>query len=185
MNIQATNLLLSEPFMADPYFQRSAVLICANEEEEGTIGFVLNQPTELTMADLFDDLPQASEFPLFIGGPVAPDTLHFIHRCADRISDSEDLGNGVYWGGNMEQLLPLIKDNALNRSEIKFFLGYSGWGVGQMAEELHDNSWMVCESYNPEILFVIDGENLWREALIAMGPKYAMVANYPIDPRLN
>lgn len=185
MNIQAPNMLLSEPFMADPHFQRSAVLLCEHDPIEGSVGYVLNQPTELTVADLFEELPESMDFPLFIGGPVAMDSLHFIHRCADRISEATDLGNGVYWGGNMEELLLQLQANAIDRKDIKFFLGYSGWAVGQLEQELKEKSWMVCPSYNPDILFVIDGENLWREALIAMGPKYAMVANYPVDPRLN
>lgn len=182
---RASHLILSEPFMADPNFQRSVVLVCEDHEIDGTIGYILNQPTELFISDLIIDLAPTTDHPVFIGGPVGHDAIHFIHKCPDRLSGGTDLGNGVIWGGNFEQLKVLLSQGELGKDEIKFFLGYSGWEPGQLDREMMENSWVVAKQYNPDILFVIDGENLWREALIAMGPKYAQIANYPRDPRLN
>lgn len=178
------NLLLSEPFMLDPSFQRSVVLLCEHDPSRGTLGYVLNQATDLKVSDLLTEFPE-SDFPVFIGGPVGHDAIHFIHCCGDRLLDGTDLGNGLFWGGNFETLKVLLETGAIAAGEIKFFLGYSGWDPGQLDRELSENSWMVCTHYNPELVFVNQAEDLWKEAVIAMGPKYAHVANFPIDPRLN
>lgn len=170
--------------MLDPEFMRSVVLLCEHQPTEGTMGYVLNQPTNLLLSDVLQDLPQAG-FPLFLGGPVGHDAIHFIHRCADRIPESMDLGNEIYWGGNFETLKILLENEQIAAHEIKFFLGYSGWDPGQLDREMTENSWMVCTQYNPELAFEHESENLWKEAVIAMGPKYAHVANFPIDPRMN
>lgn len=171
--------------MQDENFLRSVVLVCDHDEEGGTVGFILNQPTNLVISDVIPDLPSEVDHPLFIGGPVSQETLHFIHTCPDRLSGGIDLSHGVWWGGNYEELIIHLAEGTLRHDEIKFFLGYSGWGPDQLAEEIEEQSWMRCHPYNPDLLFVINSENLWREALIAMGPKYASIANYPIDPRLN
>lgn len=178
------NLLLSEPFMQDPSFQRSVVLLCEHQPDEGTMGYVLNQPTNLLLSDLIQELPNA-HFQVFLGGPVGYDAIHFIHRCADRIPEGTELGSDIFWGGNFEVLKLLLEKGQIADGEIKFFLGYSGWNPGQLDREMTENSWMVCTHYNPELAFVREAEDLWKEAVIAMGPKYAHVANFPIDPRMN
>lgn len=182
--VNVGNLLLAEPFMLDPNFLRTVVLVCEHDNEIGTLGYVLNQPCNLFLSDVMEDLPGA-DFPLFIGGPVGHDAVHYIHRLGDQIPESKDLGNEVYWGGNFETIHAMLAQNQLSHNDIKFFLGYSGWEVGQMAEEMKTRSWMICSSFNPALPFLYKEEDLWKEAIIAMGPKYAHVANFPIDPRLN
>src|SRR5690606_9903308 len=166
---RTASLLLSEPFMLDPNFQRSVVLLCAHNEE-GTVGYVLNQPAVLQLGDVVPDLPEAT-FPLFIGGPVAHDSLHFIHKCPDRLPGGADLGNGLHWGGNMETLTILAKNNQIAHDEIKYVLGYSGWSAGQLDRELTETTWAVTNDYNSDIVFVADHENLWKEAVVALGEK--------------
>src|SRR5690606_20505008 len=125
---RTASLLLSEPFMLDPNFRRSVVLLCEHTDE-GTVGYVLNQSAVLQLGVVVPVLPEAT-FPLFIGGPVAHDSLHFIHKCPDRLPGGADLGNGLHWGGNMETLTILAKNNQIAHDEIKFLLVYSGWRPG-------------------------------------------------------
>ncbi|RQP14605.1 MAG: YqgE/AlgH family protein, partial [Parapedobacter sp.] len=106
---QIASLLISEPFMLDPNFQRAVVLLCEHHAEEGTVGYVLNQPAILQLKDVIDDVPEA-DFPLFFGGPVAQESIHFIHKCYDRLHSGVGLGNGIYWGGNFESLKILIRN---------------------------------------------------------------------------
>ena len=181
---QIASLLLSEPFMLDPNFQRSAVLLCEHNEEDGTVGYVLNQSATILLSDVMEELPDAN-FPLFLGGPVAQDSIHFIHKCYDKLNSGIGLGNGIYWGGNFESLKILIKNGDIQSDEIKFFLGYSGWSPGQLAKELNENAWVISNNYNPDITFGNDGENLWKEAIVSLGPKYAHVANFPQNPMWN
>ncbi len=177
------SLIVSEPFMMDPNFKRSVVLL-TEYEEAGAIGFILNQRSDLSLNDLISDL-NPTDFPVFIGGPVANDTLHFIHSCYDKLNSGIELSKGVYWGGNFEALQVLINNKELKHDEIKFFIGYSGWGQGQLAQEIEQNSWLVTDKFNSEVLFVEDEENLWREVVIGLGPKYAHIANFPENPQWN
>lgn len=181
---RAASLLVSEPFMLDPNFKRSVVLLCEHDDTDGTLGFILNQPDVLTLGDVLADLSEAP-FRLFIGGPVGRDTLHFVHKCYDRLNSGIELANGVYWGGNFEALRLLIQRKEIGEDEIKFFMGYSGWSPGQLDQELQENTWMVSSSYHPDIVFENDEENLWREAIVNLGPKYAHVAKFPQNPMWN
>jgi putative transcriptional regulator len=177
------SLLVSEPFMIDPNFKRSVVLL-TEFEIQGAIGFVLNQKSNLLLSDLISDLKSA-DFPIFIGGPVENDSLHFLHRCYDKIKSGTQIREGLFWGGNFEALKILLQNNMLNHDEIKFFIGYSGWEAGQLENEMKENSWMVTDKFDSEVVFVDDEENLWREVIIGLGPKYAHIANFPENPRWN
>ncbi len=177
------SLIVSEPFMSDPNFKRSVVLL-TECEAAGAIGFILNQKSNLLLNDLISDL-MGTDFPVYVGGPVEPDTLHFVHSCYDKLNSGIKIREGVFWGANFETLKILLNNNQINHDEIKFFVGYSGWGAGQLNEELNQNSWLVTDKYSPEVIFVEDEENLWREVVIGLGPKYAHIANFPENPQWN
>jgi len=176
-------LLISEPFMADPNFKRSVVLL-TEHGDEGTVGYILNQVGNLLLKDVIQDL-WAADNQIYFGGPVAADTLHFIHRAYDKLQSGEEIGNGIYWGGNFETLKILINTNAIDENEIKFFMGYSGWDNGQLELELNQNAWMVSDISHPDIIFGNDDEKLWRDVIVNLGPKYAHVSKFPVDPSLN
>nr|WP_068889325.1 YqgE/AlgH family protein [Pedobacter panaciterrae] len=176
-------LLISEPFLMDPNFKRSVVLI-TEHQEEGTVGFILNQRSALVLSDLIPELDQA-DFPVYIGGPVGTDTVHFLHRCFDKLHDGEEIAKGIYWGGNFEALKILISNGFIKPNEIKFFIGYSGWGVEQLKDELRENTWIVSDTYHSDVVFSNDEEDLWREVIINLGPKFAHVSNFPSNPNLN
>lgn len=180
---RTSSLLLSEPFMADPNFKRSVVLL-AEHNEEGTVGYVFNQKSDYILSDIMPECPEA-DFPIYIGGPVANDTLHFLHRCYDRMNSGTEIGNGIYWGGNFETLKLLINNRQVEGSEIRFFAGYSGWDQGQLDEELERNSWLVTNHYNADFLFTDEEENLWKDIVLGLGPKYAHIVNFPENPRWN
>lgn len=177
------DLLISEPFLPDPNFERSVILLCEHNED-GSIGFVLNKPMELQLKDVLEEV-NGFEKVLYRGGPVQEDTLHFIHRFGTSLEGSEEIGNGIYWGGNFEQLLSMINTKQLNPTDFLFFVGYSGWSPGQLENELKEESWIVHKNASPFDVFDSSAPNLWRKVLNNMGGKYRMFSNYPIDPRLN
>ena len=153
-------------------------------EEEGTLGFILNQSSQFFLKDLVPDLWQA-DFPVFVGGPVEMDTIHFIHRCYDKMNSGEEIAEGIYWGGNFETLKILVNNYSISSTEIKFFLGYSGWSTGQLAEEITENTWIVSDQFTQDIIFSDNEEELWREVIVSLGSKFAHVSNFPTDPSLN
>lgn len=175
-------VLVSEPFMLDPHFKRSVVLICEHNEEDGTIGFVLNRSLGMRVDDTVAGMEDL-QGDLYYGGPVAQDTMHYLHRYGDILEDSLPIMDGIWWGGNYEQLTALLKSGQLSPDGVRFFLGYSGWSAGQLQDELDIDSWITAEG-KAEYLFK-SGDELWKQVLADKGGRYTQVINYPEDPSLN
>lgn len=177
------DLLISEPFLPDPNFERSVILLCEHNQE-GSMGFVLNKPSAIKLEDALDEVTGFDKI-LYTGGPVQINTLHFIHKVPHLISNSEKISEDLYWGGDYDILLSLMNTRQLQAADIKFFIGYSGWTAGQLEAELEENAWIVYKQASARQVFKTSPELLWREVLKSMGGKYKMFSNYPTDPRLN
>ena len=180
--VRSGSILISEPFLGDPNFERTVVLICRHDED-GTFGLVLNRKSNLKLSDVLDVEKGNGDMDLNIGGPMQYNTLHYIHQL-DELQESIPLGKSVYWGGDYDQLQDMLTSGQLKSDDIRFFLGYSGWSPGQLDEEIERDSWIVNNTYTDK-LFDLDQETLWREILKQMGGKYKVLANYPIYPSLN
>ncbi|HSN62242.1 MAG TPA: YqgE/AlgH family protein [Ferruginibacter sp.] len=176
-------LLIAEPFLKDPSFMRSVVLLCRHEEEEGSFGFVLNNLYHQKLDELIPALA-GFDLPVFKGGPVQMDTLHYIHQYPELLPESLKLTEGIYWGGDFEILKTLMLDGLIDPGKIRFFLGYSGWGEGQLADEMQEKSWLTV-SANRAIVFDTAQEDIWKLSLIQLGGQYERMIHYPTDPQLN
>ena len=102
------NLLLAEPFLKDPNFKRTVVLLCEHNED-GAFGLVLNKKLEFKVDDVLPEFP-IENIDLYYGGPVGPDTLHFIHQYGDLIEGSLKRKDDIYWSGNFEQIKLMLAD---------------------------------------------------------------------------
>jgi putative transcriptional regulator len=173
-------ILLSEPFLSDNYFTRSVILI-VEHDENGTVGFILNKISEVKVQEAIEDFPDL-DAELYFGGPVNRDNLYFIHLFGDRIKNSKEILPGLFWGGEFNMLKDIIKAEQTNASDMRFFIGYSGWAPGQLEKELEEHSWIICD---PKINLMKNSKNLWADILKALGPEYAQLINYPLDPNLN
>ena len=176
------SLLLSEPFLPDPNFERTVVLLCEHNQQ-GSFGFVLNKPSTVFVEDIIEELEGCKSM-VYIGGPVQQDTLHFLHQRED-LEGCIEVGNGLFWGGDFEMLKLWMATDLINLDEIKFFLGYSGWSEGQLEKELEGDSWIVADKSSVEVCLKLDAETLWKRVLKEMGGKFQLYSNYPVDPRLN
>ncbi len=175
-------LLISDPFLKDPNFLRTVVLLC-DHQPEGSFGFVLNKPYEQDLDNFMTDF-EGLHIPLYYGGPVQVDTVHFLHKCPDLIPGGAEVGDGIFWGGDFEEAAALIKAKRLRNSDIRFFIGYSGWGEGQLAEELKSKSWITREG-TQDLVFHKQVDQIWKDSLKDLGGEYSQMVNYPIDPQLN
>ncbi|SFB76474.1 putative transcriptional regulator [Flexibacter flexilis DSM 6793] len=182
MLITKGTILISEPFLQDANFIRTVILLCEHSET-GSFGFVLNKPTNFMLQEVSEEVIQ-NDMPLFVGGPVEQNTLHYIHNVPHLIEESINVADGVQWGGHYEQVKELINSFQINAEQIRFFLGYSGWGEGQLEAEIKDKVW-ITSNVGHDLIFTTPPEHLWREILKRMGGEYRAMANYPIDPRLN
>jgi putative transcriptional regulator len=95
------------------------------------------------------------------------------------------LGKDLWWGGDFKVLLDQLKQGDMSSSQVKFFIGYSGWAAGQLDNEIEEDTWIICTSADYAGLFEDSADEMWRIILKSMGGEYQQLANYPIDPRLN
>lgn len=174
--------MLSEPYLADPNFERTTILL-TEHNEEGSVGFILNKPSDSRVSEVMDTIKDF-DARIYIGGPVQQDTLHFIHRVPS-LADAIEIGNGLFWGGDFEQLTAMIEIHQTNALDIKFFLGYSGWSPGQLEEELKLDSWIVSDQVSDALVFETTPELMWKEAMRSLGGRFSVYSNYPEDPRMN
>ena len=180
---QKGDLLISEPFLSDPNFVRTVILLCEHNEE-GSFGFVLNKQASLNLSQLIEGADNRED-PVYIGGPVQQNALQFIHRRETLIDGGLEIVDGLHWGGNFEQMLSILESDLISESDIKFFVGYSGWSAGQLKDELELNSWIIYRGVSIEKIFHTNVDSLWKEVLNMMGGKYKIISNFPTDPRLN
>jgi putative transcriptional regulator len=175
-------LLIADPFLKDPNFLRSVVLLCEHQTE-GSFGFVLNRPFENTLDELIPEL-EGFPIPVFEGGPVQKDSLHFLHQLPVEIPGGQEIIKGVYWGGDFEAVISLLKEGRLNPDKIRFFIGYSGWSEGQLNTEMTEKTWLTVAA-EKELVFHEKYQEIWKEALRHLGGEYEMMINVPLDPQLN
>ena len=177
------HLLIAEPStLGDVSFNRSVVLL-AEHNSEGSIGFILNKPLNYTINDLLPEIE--ASFKIYNGGPVEQDNLYFIHNIPEIIPNSIEISNGIYWGGDFETTKHLINTGEINKNNIRFFLGYSGWSVNQLEMEMQENSWIVSENSLKKKLLSKSSNQFWKEKIIEQGGEYVLFSNAPENPMLN
>lgn len=178
---QEGKILIAEPGLIDQYFKRAIILI-AEHNDQGSVGFVLNNIVDFNLQDILPDFPQFNSI-ISIGGPVGPSSIHFIHTVGDLIPNTNIISEGLYWGGDFEAVKALIQQKKISPRQIRFFVGYSGWGVNQLEKELKENSWVVSEL---DLVQIMAGkDDLWNRTVKQMGPKYKPWTIYPENPSLN
>ncbi|MBI9065890.1 MAG: YqgE/AlgH family protein [Salinivirgaceae bacterium] len=181
-NVEKGKCLISEPFSPDSYFGRSVVLITEHNEKEGTLGYILNKPVEVHINDIMADFP-SFDAKCFVGGPVNPDTLHYLHNRFDLFPKSTHIKGDIYWGGDFELLKEHIIEKKITPKEIRFYLGYSGWAPEQLQSEIKEKFWIVSD-IKPKTIMTAN-KNTWKEILNKLGDSYSLWANAPANPSMN
>lgn len=175
-------LLISDPLMGDSYFNRSVIILC-DHNEEGSFGFILNKFVKIDLSDIIDNMPSISGR-VSLGGPVENNSLYYIHTMGEELPGSLEIGEGYYLGGDFDIIRRLISSGDLNEQRIRFFVGYSGWGEGQLMEELEQESWYVSDINGLPVMDT-SRDDLWALSFKKMGGSFATLANFPIDPGMN
>ena len=176
-------LLYAEPTLNnDINFNRSVVLL-VEENKLGTVGFILNKKTMYSTLDLVPELNQ--NFIIYNGGPVEKDNLYFIHNIPGLINNSIKITDTLYWGGDFSLVVRLINEKKIDKSQIKFFLGYSGWNSNQLNEEIEEKAWIIENANEIENLALNTKKNIWKSKLISLGGEYLIWSNSPENPQHN
>jgi putative transcriptional regulator len=178
LKISAGTVLLASPFMDDPNFKHTAVLICSHNDQ-GTIGFVFNKPLIFSINEVLDSFPSLS-VNIFKGGPVENNSLHFLHNAGKILDNSVPISPGVFWSGDFNKLKFLIKSELITTKDIRFFAGYTGWDKGQLEEELKENAWIIT-NMDANYLFKVSSKSVWRKMLTAKGDHFPPLADISPD----
>jgi len=172
-------LLLDSGQLGGSFFQRSVVLICKHDAE-GAFGLVLNRPLgkavgELIVADLPDALKNS---PLFVGGPVQPGALSYLH--SDNFIPEADVMPNLELGHSLDDLLELEESFSASK-KVRLFAGYAGWSPGQLESEMKRKSWLTFPA-SLELVFETPPEILWEKVLKSKGGwKNKLLAQLPED----
>ncbi len=176
-----SKLLIAEPFMPNNSpFKRAVILLCQHNQEDGSLGFIINKSLKIPVNNLLASFPEIESDVLY-GGPVGNDSLHYIHNVGHLLPNSIKIGDGIYWGGDFEEMRTLVMAKIITPDNIRFFLGYSGWGAGQLRDEMTNSSWMLGH-LDPNYIFNSEhNETLWEKALKNEGGTLRIISEIPKD----
>jgi putative transcriptional regulator len=166
----APGLLLAMPQLSDPNFFRAVVLMLEHDEG-GSFGLILNRQTDLPVREVLDELgirwTGDAEARVWQGGPVMPQSGWLVHEPAEQVGpeDSVDVGPGIVVSTSNEQLRELA---ARPPRDLRFVMGYSGWGAGQLESELAEGTWLTADA-QPDIVFHTRPEGMWEAAIGSLG----------------
>jgi putative transcriptional regulator len=179
---QKGRILIAEPFLHGDYFSRSVVFLVAYSDK-GAVGFILNKKIDFVLQDVFLDFPKFKAN-VFLGGPVAADSIFFIHKLGDQLPGSIRVLGNLFWGGDFKVLKSLIAGGLVKPTDIHFFLGYSGWDAGQLEDEIKEDSWLVTDVDENLVMHDASGMS-WTDFVKKAGNRYSIWENYPENPSFN
>ena len=175
-------ILISEPFLRDATFGRSVVLLI-DHTEEGSMGLIINKQLPIFVNDIIKEFKYIENIPLYKGGPIATDTLFYLHTLAD-IPGAIPISKGLYLNGDFDEIKKyILQGNKVDRY-IRFFLGDSGWESEQLSTELKENTWLVSKEENAYLMNG-DTKDMWKQALEKLGSKYETWSRFPQVPTFN
>lgn len=181
--LQKGHLLIAEPsIIGDLSFNRSVILL-ADHNQDGSVGFILNKPLKYTIKDLLPEIE--AKFKIYNGGPVEQDNLYFLHNVPELIPNSIEISNGIFWGGNFELTKDLINQGLIKKKNIRFFLGYTGWDSEQLESEMQSNSWILSKNIYKKDILSKSSTHFWKEKILELGGDYLIWSNAPENPILN
>lgn len=171
-------LILDGGKLHGSFFHRTVVLICQHDTE-GAFGLILNRATTSTVGQaLVANLPEVlKEMPLFLGGPVQPQTLSFLH--SDQFLPEPNVMLNLNVGHSLDALMDL-SDSYSGTQKLKLFAGYAGWTAGQLDNEMARKDWLVHPA-SLELIFSPQPDQLWRGILRQKGLKNRLLADSPDD----
>ena len=171
------NILIASPnLLFDSFFSKTIILL-VDETKDGYTGFILNKPLKIKIKEI-------ESLEIYKGGPVSNDNLYFIYKTKSPIKGSLKISDNVYWGGNIDEVFKMIKENIINTNSIRFFVGYSGWDHNQLEVEIKNKNWIVKKNKAKNIL-TINSQKHWRDEMKKLGGEYLLWSESPDNPIFN
>jgi putative transcriptional regulator len=168
-------LLVAEPFLREDHFNHAVISLIEYSEDHTAMGLVLNKPTGYDIGEAVDGINDNISIPIYCGGPVSCDRLFYIHSLGNVIPDAKKLSTDLFIGGDFDAVKEYINSGKPTEGVIRFFIGYSGWEVGQLESEIEGHVWALHA----------DGDSFWYHTVKKMGENYRNWLTYPLNPQMN
>ena len=177
------NILIAQPFLQEMYFNHSCICLVDYNPHTSTTGLVLNKKTNLNLNDIVNGIFIDEKIPAFCGGPMNMDRLFFLHKYPD-IKGSKPVVDDLFFNGDFDMLLKRINSGYPINGYVKFFIGYSGWDINQLADEIAHHVWAVSVETTDSFLKT-DTDDYWDDCVKHLGPDYKSWLLCPTNPSLN
>jgi putative transcriptional regulator len=180
IGIDRGKILYADPFLQETIFRRS-VIVLTDHSERGTMGLIINKKLDIRLNQLIRE-ELRTDMDVYLGGPVGQNSLFYLHNQGEAIPFSQPVADGWYLGGDFEVLCDKIKHNQLGPDDVRFFVGYAGWGKTQLETEIREESWIIDSQ---KLSVILKQHDAWRKKMISLGDKYALWGTFPEGPFLN
>jgi putative transcriptional regulator len=176
--------LIATPALRDPNFRQTVVLLCEHGPE-GALGVVVNRPTAMLVSEALLQVPvlEGQRHMLFSGGPVQTNQVLVLFRLTQEQTNTHHVFGGVYLGGDMN-VLERVLTMPSGTDTFRAYMGYSGWGPGQLENEMKTGAWITLPA-DPVVVFEKDPARIWPDILRSLGEPYKLYADMPVDPSVN
>ena len=180
--IMKGKIFISSPsLLTDMIFYKSVILI-VDQTDEGVTGFILNRPSDLFMIKEVES-SEKIKIDLYYGGPVSSE--HFYLLRSEKIyTEIINVYDNLFWGNNLDFLINKVEKGIIKMDDFILFQGYTGWDLGQLDDEIANDSWIITEKKVEEI-FSYKEKNSWNNLIKQFGHKYKLWSNSPDDITLN
>jgi len=180
--IMKGKILISSPsLLTDMIFYKSIILI-VDQTDEGITGFILNRPSDLFMIKEVES-SEKIKIDLYYGGPVSSEHFYLL-RSKKNYTEIINIYDNLFWGNNLDFLINQVEKGIIKMDDFILFQGYSGWDLGQLDDEIANDSWIITEKKVEEIFSYIE-KNSWNNIIKQFGHKYKLWSNSPDDITLN
>ena len=157
--------MISDPFLNDPYFGRSVVVLCEHNQD-GTFGFVLNNYLDIDLHKIDSNFPNMKMPELVLVDPYLrivcfSYTLFWVRGC-EKLIENTLVGDDLYYGGDFDDVCRILENNPSLNDQIRFFIGYSGWDENQLDEELNEKTWITVNNIDKSLILDTDMKDLWH-----------------------
>ncbi len=160
-SLSAGKFLVASEKIRDPRFANTVILL-VNYDFRGTVGLIINRPTETKLSQVLPNVKGIEKAPdnLYLGGPVAFNQITMIIQSQCKPENSEKVFDDIYISKSIT-LLEQIIENQKPDQRFRLYIGYAGWGPGQLESEIARNDWLILKS-DPDILFDKSPDKIWQ-----------------------
>lgn len=166
--------LVAEPFLREEYFSHAVITLIDYEPAGSAMGIVMNRKTSLTLQSVLGGITAREPVVVYCGGPLSCDRLFFIHTLGQEIfpGAKEIVKDSLYVGGDFDTMKDYVNAGYPIEGKLRCFIGYSGWGPGQLDEELRNKVWAVRAIEDCELLLTGSDDAYWHRTIRSMGKKF-------------